>query len=115
MTDSPSPDPLLAAAQLTGADLLLSQLIELVATKERGAARVSDPIVRERLDVLRAQFGRSCAQVVEKHLGREQALQSLVALESAPLQQFLAARRSMAPMLAQHLQTLRRRIAELEL
>ena len=115
MADRESSDPLLAAARLTGADLLLSQLIELVATKERGAASVSDPLVRDRLEAVRAQRSRDSAQVLQKHLGREPALRALAALDSAPLQRFLAARRSLAPALARHLQTLRRRIAELEL
>ena len=62
-----------------------------------------------------APTANNCAAVLEQHLGRQQALRAIAALESAALQRFLAARRSMAPALAQHLQSLQRQIAELEL
>lgn len=118
MTDSSNTsasDPSIAASRLTGADALFWQLVNLVARKEGRVASASDPVVQERLRAVHARFSRECAAVVERHLGPQQARQSLAALASPSVQQFLTARRRMTPALAAHLQVLRKRIAELDL
>ena len=115
MTDESATDLSLAASRLVGADVLFRQVVELVARKEPGARDASDPVVRERLRAVHARFSVACAAVVERHLGPEQARQSLAALESPPVQRFFAARQRMAPTLAGHLQNLRKRIADLDL
>lgn len=108
-------DALLAASRLLGTDILFLQVVEFVASKQGATERVAEPAARARIAELQAQFQRSCAAIFEKHLGREQALGSLAALESAPLQRYLAARQSMAPALGQQLGALQQRMGKIEL
>ena len=111
----PSSDPLLSASRLLGADILFLQAVKYVADQQDATCRIADPEVRARIAELQAQFQRSCAAIVEKQLGREQALRSLAALESAPLQRYLAARQSMAPALSQQLSALQQRMGNLNI
>jgi hypothetical protein len=115
MTDYPSTDPLLTASRVLGAERLFRQMVQLVASKQPVAISLAEQVVCERLAALQEQFARDCATIVELHLGRQQALQSMAVLATAPLQQFLAARWGMAPALALHLQALRKQIEEMEL
>ncbi|HEU4582088.1 MAG TPA: hypothetical protein VFS67_27720 [Polyangiaceae bacterium] len=115
MTDTQPSDPLLAASRLLGADISFLQLVELTAIREKATARLRDPLVRARLAELHQQFQQRCAEAFDQALGREQALLCLAALESAPLQRYLAARQSMAPALSQELSALQQRMGNLEI
>lgn len=115
MTDTAPCAALLAASRLTGADIWFLQLVELVAAKQKAVTKLREPRTVERIAQLHVHFQRSCAAIVEKHLGREQAIQSLEALESAPLQRYLAARQAIAPALTQQLGALQQRMGSLEI
>ncbi len=108
-------DELRAASRLTGADVLFLQLVQLIASKQTGRDEVTEPRARERVAALHEEFRVVCAAIVEKHLSRQQALESLAALESAPLQRYLAARQAMAPALAKRLAQLKQRMGEIEI
>ena len=115
MTDTVPSDELLAASRLIGADILFLQLVELVAAKQKAIPKLRDSRTVERIAQVHAQFQRSCAAIIERHLGREQATSSLAALETAPLQRYLAARQAMAPTLSQQLGALQQRMGSLEI
>jgi hypothetical protein len=115
MTDTQPSDPLLAASRLLGADISFLQLVELIAVQQKASARMRDALVRAQIAELHQQFQQRCADVCAGVLGREQAVRSLAALESAPLQRYLAARQSMAPALSQQLSTLQQRMGNLEI
>jgi hypothetical protein len=116
MSQDPQPiDDLRAASRLTGADILFLQLVQLVASKQTGREAVAAPLARERLAALHDEFRGACAAIVERHLGRQQALESLAALESAPMQRYLAARQAMAPALAKRLAALKQRMGNIEI
>jgi hypothetical protein len=115
MNDTPTSNELLAASRLIGADVMFLQLVEYVAVKATGAARVSDPDARARIDELQAEFRRACAAIFAKHVGAERARASLAALESAPVQRYLVARQTMAPLFAQQLGALRERMGKIEI
>jgi hypothetical protein len=114
-TNHPSIDELRAASRVTGADLLFLQLVQLIALKQTGRETLTEPSARERVAALHEEFRDSCASIFERHLGRPQAVQSLRALESAPLQRFLAARQAMAPALTQRLAQLKQRMGNIEI
>lgn len=115
MTDTPAPEPLLAASRLLGADLLFLQLVEYLVEKREAQRRASQPGVRVQLGALHEQFQRRCAAIFEQRLGRERAPAVLAALESAALQRYLAARHTMAPALRQQLGELQQRMGNLKL
>jgi hypothetical protein len=113
MLENESSERLLAASRLTGADILFLHLVEVVAAKVAPIER--DQAARQRIEALHEDFRRRCAEIFERQLGTEQALQSLAALETAPLQRYLAARHAMAPALGYHLGELEKRMGNLEL
>jgi hypothetical protein len=110
---SASEDRLLAASRVTGADLLFLQVVQQI-TARHGVQKLTGA-TRDAVEALRAEFRRSCAESLERQLGREQALRSIDALESAPLQRYLAARQAMAAAFAHHLGALQKRMGELEI
>jgi hypothetical protein len=113
-TNHPHTDELRAASRVTGADLLFLQLVQLIASKQTGNASVTEPLARERVAALHEEFRERCASIFERHLG-PQAVESLKALESAPLQRFLAARQAMAPALTERLAQLKQRMGNMEI
>jgi len=113
MFENESSDRLLAASRLTGADILFLHLVEVVAAKV--APNGGGEAARERIEALHQDFRRRCAEIFERRLGTEQALQVLAALETAPLQRYLAARHTMAPALGYQLGELQKRMGNLEL
>lgn len=113
MSEKHASDRLLAASRLTGADVLFLQLVERIATRH-GQQKLSGE-ARERVAALHQEFRRRCAESFERQLGREQAIESLAALESAPLQRYLAARFAMAPAFNHQLGELRKRMGNLEI
>jgi hypothetical protein len=112
MPDHPASTELLATSRLIGADVRFLQLVELVASKLPGGA--VDAPARARIEVLHGEFRAACASIFERHLGREQALASLGALESAPVQRYLVARQLLAPALEQQLAALKQRMGNIE-
>ncbi|MEO8179447.1 MAG: hypothetical protein ABI895_11510 [Deltaproteobacteria bacterium] len=106
--------PLLAASRLTGADIHFLQLVQLISSRLTGKESVCDPEARTRVEGLEDQFRSVYASIFERHLG-EQALSSLAALQSAPVQRFLAARQMIAPALRQRLAVLEQRMGDLEI
>ena len=108
-------DELRAASRVTGADILFLQLVQLISSKQTGRETVTEPLARERVANLHDEFRDACASIFERHLGTQQALESLSALQSAPLQRFLAARQAMAPALAERLAQLKQRMGSIEL
>jgi hypothetical protein len=113
--DNSPPDELRAASRVTGADILFLQLVQLISSKLNGREAVTEPLARERVAALHDEFRDACASILDKHLGRQRALQSLNALQSAPLQRFLAARQAMAPALTERLAQLKQRMANIEI
>jgi len=83
--------------------------------KLTGTSRVTDPDARARLELVQAEFRAACASIVEKHLGQAQAVAALHALESAPVQRYLAARHAMAPALRNALNQLEQRMGQIEI
>lgn len=113
-TDDPrADDRLLAASRVTGVDVLFLQVVQQIAAKH-GVKKLSGA-TRDAVEAVHAEFRRSCAESFERQLGREQALRSIAALESAPLQRYLAARQAMAAGLSHHLSGLQKRMGELEI
>ena len=110
-----APNPLLAASRLTGADMQFLQLAELVMSKLTGRGSVSEPEARVQIERWHAQFRQVYASIFQKHLGAQQALSSLAALESAPVQRFLATRQMIAPEVKQRLAELEQRMGNLEI
>jgi hypothetical protein len=111
----PPTDELRAASRVTGADLLFLQLVQLISSKQTGREAVTEPVARERIAALHEEFRDACAAIFERHLGRQKALESLNALQSAPLQRYLAARQAMAPALAKRLAQLKQRMGNIEI
>ena len=111
----PSTDELRSASRVTGADILFLQLVQLISSKQTGRETPMEAPARERVAALHDEFRDACASIVEKHLGREQAIESLDALQSAPLQRYLAARQAMAPALAERLAQLKQRMANIDI
>src|SRR4051794_4914694 len=114
MSHHPPSEPLLAASRLTGADIQFLQLVQLVSLRVSGRETVSDPRTRARMESLQEKFRRAYAAIFTKHLGEQRAPDSLAALESAPVQRFLAARQMIAPVLKQRLTALEKRMGNLE-
>lgn len=108
-------DELRAASRVTGADILFLQLVQMISSKQTGREAVTEPSARRRVAALHDEFRDTCASILEKHLGRQRALESLNALQSAPLQRFLAARQAMAPALTERLAQLKQRMGNLEI
>lgn len=115
MSDHQTSDELLSASRVTGADILFLHLVQLLSSKLTGDELVADPAARERVDALHREFRLACASILEKHLGRRQAAESLKALESATLQRYLAARHAMAPAFQRDLAQLTERMGDLEI
>lgn len=113
MLENHPSDRLLAASRVTGADVLFLQVVAQIAAKH--GLRTLTGATRERVEAVHAEFRRSCAETFERQLGREQALQALTALESAPLQRYLAARQAMAPAFVHQLGELQKRMGNLEI
>lgn len=113
MLDSDPSNRLLAASRITGADVLFLQVVEQIAAKH--GQQTLDCATRERISALHAKFRRRCAESLERQLGREQALQSLAVLESAPLQRYLGARQAMAVAFGKQLAELQKRMGNLEI
>lgn len=113
--DNPPTDELHAASRVTGADILFLQLVQLISSKQTGREAVTEPLARERVAALHDAFRDACASIFERHLGRQRAPESLNALQSAPLQRFLAARQAMAPALAERLAELKQRMGNIEI
>lgn len=114
MTNSPSLERLLPASRITGLDLLFIHHVQQLSLQLTGSPTISDPSVRARIEALRQDFRRNCASIFQKHLG-EQADECLSALETAPLQYYLAARRAMAGSLQRPLAELRRRMGNIQI
>jgi hypothetical protein len=110
---SASEDRLLAASRVTGADLLFLQVVQQI-TARHGVQKLTGAM-RDAVDALHAEFRLSCAASFQRRLGREQALRSIDALESAPLQRYLAARQAMAAALAHRIGALQKQMGELEI
>ena len=86
-----------------------------LAQRATGAATVTDPVARARISALHDEFRQACAESFEKHLGSERALSSLTALASAPVQRYLVARQTMAPVLTKQLLALKQRMGNIEI
>jgi hypothetical protein len=105
----------LAASRLTGADIQFLHLVQLLSSRLTGQESVSSPEARARIASLQEQFQRVYASIFAKHLTEQQASGCLAALESAPVQRFLAARQLLRPALKQRLATLEQRMGNLEI
>lgn len=111
---SSSEDRLLAASRVTGADVLFLQAVHALSSQV-DPRDAGDPDAAGRLEALHVEFRAACAAAVEKHLGREQALASLSALECAAMQRYVSARQAMAPALREALSKLYQKMGELEI